>query len=86
MCFSITHIVPITYGVLCPFYAKFGLDVCEAHLQKNDWLALGRPTIAEPACFPYIETAPEAKVALEDYPAIVKWMERCKKLPGWPVR
>ena len=25
MRFSITHIVPITYGVLCPFYAKFGL-------------------------------------------------------------
>ena len=25
MCFSITHIVPITYGVLCPFYAKFRL-------------------------------------------------------------
>jgi TIR domain len=26
MCFSITHIVPITYGVLCPLYAKFRLD------------------------------------------------------------
>ena len=25
MCFSITHIVPITYGVLCPLYAKFRL-------------------------------------------------------------
>ena len=25
MCFLITHIVPITYGVLCPFYAKFRL-------------------------------------------------------------
>ena len=23
MCFLITHIVPITYGVLCPLYAKF---------------------------------------------------------------
>ena len=27
MCFSITHIVPITYSVLCPFYAKFRLVV-----------------------------------------------------------
>ena len=26
MCFLITHIVPITYSVLCPFYAKFRLD------------------------------------------------------------
>ena len=67
-------------------FGRVALDVCEAHLLKYDWLALGRPTIAEPACFPYIETAPEAKVALEDYPAIVKWMERCKKLPGWPAR
>ena len=67
-------------------FGKVALDVMEKHLQKNDWLALGRPTIAEPACFPYIETAPEAKVALEPYPAVIKWMERCKKLLGWAAR
>ena len=27
MCFLITHIVPITYGVLCPLYAKFRLVI-----------------------------------------------------------
>ena len=27
MCFLITHIVPITYSVLCLFYAKFGLKL-----------------------------------------------------------
>jgi glutathione S-transferase len=67
-------------------FGKAGLDVAEQRLANNDWLALGRPTIAEPACFPYIETAPEAKVALEPYPSIIKWMERCKKLPGWAAR
>ena len=67
-------------------FGRVALDICEARLAHNDWLALGRPTIAEPACFPYIETAPEAKVALEPYPAIIKWMERCKKLPGWAPR
>ncbi len=67
-------------------FGHVAMDVMEAHLKTHDWLALGRPTIAEPACFPYIETAPEAKVALEDYPAIVKWIERCKKLPGWVAR
>ena len=67
-------------------FGRVALDVCEAHLKNNDWLACGRPTIAEPACFPYIETAPEAKVALEEYPAVVKWMERCKQLPGWVAR
>ena len=67
-------------------FGRVALEICETQLKKNDWLALGRPTIAEPACFPYIETAPEAKVALEEYPAVVKWMERCKKLPGWAAR
>ncbi len=67
-------------------FGRIALDVCEARLANNDWLALGRPTIAEPACFPYIETAPEAKVALEPYPSIIKWMERCRKLPGWAAR
>ena len=67
-------------------FGRIALDICEQQLQKHDWLALGRPTVAEPACFPYIETAPEAKVALESYPAIVKWMERCRQLPGWVGR
>jgi hypothetical protein len=41
MCFSITHIVPITYGVLCPLYAKFRLkdisdSVAEIHVAISD--------------------------------------------------
>jgi len=67
-------------------FGRIALDIAEQRLKNHDWLALDRPTIAEPACFPYIETAPEAKVALESYPSIIKWMERCKKLPGWPER
>lgn len=67
-------------------FGRIALDIMEQRLKNNDWLALRRPTIAEPACFPYVETAPEAKVALENYPAIVKWMQRCKALPGWPER
>ena len=67
-------------------FGRIALDICEQQLQKHEWLALDRPTIAEPACFPYIETAPEANVALEPYPAIIKWMERCRKLPGWVGR
>ena len=35
MCFSITHIVPITYGVLCPFYAKSGLKAAGIDLRKT---------------------------------------------------
>jgi glutathione S-transferase len=65
---------------------RVALDALEARLQGNDWLALGRPTIADIACFPYIETAPEAKVSLEPYPAVRAWLARCRALPGWPSR
>jgi glutathione S-transferase len=65
---------------------RVALAALEGRLQHHDWLALDRPTIADIACFPYIETAPEAKVALEQFPQVIAWLERCRKLPGWPER
>ena len=77
-----------TCGTLeeCQAIAAKALGVMEIRLKSNDWLALDRPTIADVSCFPYVETAPEGKVALENYPAVIKWLERCRKLPGWPAR
>jgi glutathione S-transferase len=65
---------------------RVALNALEGRLKDNDWLALDRPTIADIACFPYVETAPQAKIALEDYPAVVKWIARCKALPNWAKR
>lgn len=65
---------------------RVALDVLEGRLKSHQWLAQDRPTIADVACFPYIETAPEAKVSLEPYPAVTAWLARCKALPGWPAR
>jgi glutathione S-transferase len=65
---------------------RVALDALEGRLKDNQWLALGRPTIADVACFPYVETAPEARVPLEPYPGIVAWLARCKALPGWAQR
>jgi glutathione S-transferase len=65
---------------------RIALGALEQRLGKHDWLATGRPTIADVACFPYTETAPEAKVPLEPYPAVNAWLARCKALPGWPAR
>jgi len=62
------------------------LNAMELQLKEHDWLALGRATIADVACFPYIETAPESKVPLEPYPAVRAWLARCKALPGWAKR
>lgn len=65
---------------------RVALATLEARLGDHDWLALDRPTIADIACFPYVETAPEANLPLEDYPAVAAWLARCRALPGWPKR
>ena len=65
---------------------RIALEVIEQRLGKSDWLALERPTIADVACFAYVETAPEAGIPLAPYPRISAWLARCKALPGWPQR
>ncbi len=59
------------------------LDLLEAHLSKNDWLALDRASIADIACMPYVALGPEGGVSLEPYPAIRAWIDRIKALPGF---
>jgi glutathione S-transferase len=59
------------------------LDLMEAHLVRNDWLALGRPTIADIACMPYIALSHEGGISLEPYPSIRAWVGRIKALPGF---
>jgi len=66
--------------------ARVALYALELRLADHAWLALDRPTIADIACFPYVETAPEARVPLDPYPAIQAWLARCKALPGWAER
>ena len=66
--------------------ARVALIAIEQRLERNDWLALGHPTIADIACFPYVETAPESGIPLDGYPRINAWLARCKALPGWPAR
>jgi glutathione S-transferase len=63
-----------------------GLKVIEQRLSGNDWLALDRPTIADIACYPYVQTAPQAGIPLEDFPNITRWIQRIEALPGWVGR
>ena len=67
-------------------HGRAGLKVLEARLKDHPWLALDRPTIADLACYPYVHTAPEAGVPLEDYPAVTAWIKRLEALPGWIKR
>jgi glutathione S-transferase len=59
------------------------LGILEAHLSKNDWLALDRATIADIACMPYVALGHEGGMPLDDYPAIRAWIGRIKALPGF---
>ncbi|HET7210882.1 MAG TPA: glutathione S-transferase, partial [Methyloceanibacter sp.] len=63
--------------------AKRIFGLMEAHLAKNAWLALDRPTIADIACMPYVALSHEGGLSLEPYPAIRAWIGRIKALPGF---
>ena len=59
------------------------LPIFEAHLGKNNWLEMGRVTIADIACFPYIGLSHQGGVSLEPYPNIRAWIARIKALPNF---
>ena len=65
---------------------RTALATLENRLKNHQWLALDHPTIADVACFPYVESAPEANLPLDPYPGITAWIGRCKALPGWAAR
>ncbi|MBK8766043.1 MAG: glutathione S-transferase [Burkholderiaceae bacterium] len=55
----------------------------EDRLTGRDWLELGRPTLADIACYPYVEALPDARLSLEPYPAVRAWLGRIASLPGY---
>jgi glutathione S-transferase len=67
-------------------YGLAGLALLQARLQGNEWLALGRPTLADVACYPYVSVSPEGGFRLEDFPAVAAWVKRFEGLPGWEKR
>ena len=63
---------------------KKALAVLERQLSNTgDWLALGRATLADIACYPYVKRAPEGDLPLTPYPQVEAWLARCEALPGW---
>lgn len=59
------------------------LPLIDAHLSEHEWLANGRPTIADCAVMPYVALSHEGGVDLAPYPNIRAWIERIKALPGF---
>lgn len=59
------------------------IALMENHLKHNEWLAMGRPTIADIACYPYLALAKEGEIDLAKYGAIQAWFKRIRALPGY---
>ena len=57
-----------------------------AEQEGSDWIAGGaRPSIADIACFPYVILSEEGGVSRMPYPAIRRWCDRFKRIPGFVV-
>jgi len=57
-----------------------------AEQEGRDWICSGdHPTIADIACFPYVILSEEGGISRQDYPAIRRWCDRVKRLPGFIV-
>ncbi len=50
----------------------------------RDWLCgPAHPSIADIACFPYVALSEEGGISRQDYPAIRRWMDRVRRIPGF---
>jgi glutathione S-transferase len=67
----------------CRAYGRTALAVLQGRLANHPWLALERMTIADIACFPYVALAPDADIALDDYPGVLAWIGRLQAQPGF---
>ena len=67
------------------------LRILDEHLwfeesRGQQWLCTrDTPSIADIACFPYVMLADEGGISLIDYPAVRRWTDRVKRIPGFVV-
>ena len=54
--------------------------------QGRDWIAsAAKPTIADIALFPDVILSDQGGISLLDYPALRRWTDRVKRIPGFTV-
>ncbi|MEP4889525.1 MAG: glutathione S-transferase [Aliiglaciecola sp.] len=68
---------------LCVERSERILELIDNHLSTHDWLAAGRPTIADCAVYPYVSVAHEGNISMLQYANISAWMNRVEQLPGY---
>jgi glutathione S-transferase len=59
------------------------LALYEGRLRDHEWVALAHPTVADVAAFPALAHAGEGDIDLAPYPAVLAWLDRMRRLPGW---
>ena len=67
----------------CQAYGRAGLEVLEQRLAGHEWLAAGRPTIADIACMPYAALSHMGEIPLDDFASVRAWIDRIRALPGF---
>ena len=67
----------------CQAYGHAGLKVLEQRLAEHQWLASGKPTIADIACMPYAALSYMGDIPLDGYPSVRAWIDRIRALPGF---
>jgi glutathione S-transferase len=57
-----------------------------AEQEGQTWIATrDHPSIADIACFPYVMLSEEGGISRQDYPAIRRWTDAVKGVPGFTV-
>jgi len=64
-------------------FSDSALDMLKFRLKDHEWLALGRFTLADLACYPYAALVHEGNVTLDPFPSIRAWFKRIESMPGY---
>lgn len=57
--------------------------LADAEIDGREWLCGTTPTIADIASFPYVALSREGGIILDNYPAVRRWINRIRQLPGF---
>jgi glutathione S-transferase len=63
--------------------AEDALALLDRHLERHDFLAADRYTIADVSVYAYGHVAPDAGLDLDPYPAFRAWLARVEAQPGY---
>ncbi|EQA43676.1 glutathione S-transferase [Leptospira broomii serovar Hurstbridge str. 5399] len=62
---------------------KKALSVLNDRLENRDWIELNKPTLADVSCFPFCAVSKDAKIDINEYTNVQKWMERFSNLENF---